>query len=303
MPVLFLLCCPTRLRARAPRTVIAYTRPANMNKRLALALVLMLGGAADAPAQNTPASASATDDTLHTVTALVDGRGFVTIPAGEFTMGSGTGNPDEQPPHRVRITVSFEMGKFEVTQAQWDAVMRDPHAASAPGGGTAASNPSHFKGPTRPVDSASWDDIQQFIQKLNKRDPDHVYRLPTEAEWEYACRAGQPHSNVVALGEVAWYEATAERKTHPVGGKKPNAWGLHDMLGNVFEWVQDWYAPDYYATSADSDPKGPASSSYKVYRGCAWLSAAEQCRPTFRGFDFPNPGQYSAGFRLVRKRR
>jgi formylglycine-generating enzyme required for sulfatase activity len=272
-----------------------------ITKAVALGCVLMFQTAPIALAQ-AGAVPTADPGTLHTITALVDGRGFVRIEPGEFLMGSADGNPDEQPPRRVRITKAFELGKFEVTQAQWESVMRDPHAAP-PAKAAPVTNPSHFKGPAKPVESVSWDEVQQFIVRINKRDPQHIYRLPTEAEWEYACRAGQPHSEVVGLEEVAWFEATSARETHPVGTKKPNNWGLYDMVGNVFEWVQDWYAPDYYAAGAATDPQGPASSSYKVYRGCAWLSPARQCRPTFRGFDFPNPGQYSAGFRLARTRR
>ena len=270
-----------------------------MQKTVALGSVLMLRAALTAPGQSASVPGSAADETLHSVTALIDGRGFVPIPAGEFIMGSAGGNADEQPPHRVRITSPFEMAKFEVTQAQWDAVMRDPHAAKdAP-----PVNKSHFKGAAKPVENVSWDDAQQFIHRLNKRDPQHTYRLPTEAEWEYASRAGRSELASVPLGEAAWFEGTAERQTHAVGQKKANAWGLHDMLGNVSEWVQDWFAPDAYSTADTVDPKGPASGSYKVHRGCAWLSAAKQCRPTYRAFDFPNPGQYSIGFRLVRTRK
>lgn len=267
------------------------------------------------------AVAQPSDPTMHTVTALTDGRAFARIPAGEFTMGSSTGNPDEIAPHRVRITRAFEIGRYEVTQAQWEAVMRDPHAATnaskpsedsstvdpAAKGDTStkkddtALNPAHFKGPTRPIENVSWDDVQVFIERLNKRDPQHAYRLPTEAEWEYAALANHRFDPAQVAG-AAWYQVNAEKETHPIGAKAPNPWGLHDMLGNVFEWVQDWYAPEYTALAVP-DPTGPATGSYKVYRGCAWLSAEKQCRPAFRGFDFPNQGYYSVGFRLVRTKR
>ena len=259
----------------------------------------MLRAALNAPGQAPSVPGAVENETLHSITALIEGKVFASIPAGEFTMGSASGNADEQPPHRVRITQPFEMAKFEVTQAQWDAVMRDPHAAKdAP-----PVNRSHFKGPAKPVENVSWDDAQQFIQRLNKRDPQHTYRLPTEAEWEYACRAGRRDSDRMPLEETAWFEGTSGKLTHAIGGKKPNAWGLHDTLGNVSEWVQDWFAPDAYATSEEADPKGPPAGSYKVHRGCSWLSAEKQCRASFRGFDFPNPGQYSIGFRVVRQKR
>jgi formylglycine-generating enzyme required for sulfatase activity len=268
-----------------------------MRKVLTIELLFAIAQLCDLRAQ------TVSDDAIHTLTALLEGKGFVPIPAGEFVMGSSDGNPDEQPPHRVRITRPFEMGRFEVTQAQWVAVMRDPHERPATAEAARSVDPSQFRDPAKPVDSVSWDDVQRFLQKLNKRHPEYLYRLPTEAEWEYACRAGQAVSADSRLDEIAWYEAISEGRTQPVGRKKPNAWGLYDMLGNVFEWVQDGYAPDYYAASPASDPTGPATSSYKAYRGCAWLSAAKHCRPTYRGFDFPNPGHYSVGFRIVRTRR
>jgi len=242
------------------------------------------------------------DSPLHSLTALLDGSGFVRVPAGEFTMGSAAGNADEQPAHRVRISQAFEMGKFEVTQAQWIGVMRDPHAKPENKGAPDDFNPSHFKGLSRPVESASWDAVQQFISALNSRDPKHVYRLPTEAEWEYAARGGVAGESK-DLDRVAWHEPNSGGETQPVGRKSPNAWGLYDIVGNVLEWVQDWYGLDFYATSPGTDPRGPGMGSYKVYRGCGWLSAPQYCRPAFRGFDFPNTGYYSVGFRLVRTRK
>ncbi len=240
--------------------------------------------------------------------ALLDGSGFARIPAGEFLMGSSDGSDDERPAHRVRIGQGFEMGKFEVTQAQWEAVMsskRDAHAkpakgARAPGEAMTSRNPSHFQGATLPMENVSWDDVQQFLRALNALDGKHLYRLPTEGEWEYACRAGTKVDDAEDLDAITWYEANSKGQTQPVGQKKPNAWGLYDTQGNVWEWVQDWYGHDYYKHSLATDPQGPESGSYRVYRGGSWHSADKDCRPAMRGFDLPNNHYYSLGFRLVR---
>lgn len=239
----------------------------------------------------------------HSLTYLLEGPAFASIPAGEFTMGSRSGNADEAPAHRVRISRGFEIGKFEITQAQWRAVMDSPHEQPKSQEQNARIDPSHFKGATLPVENVSWDSVQTFMRLLNMRDERHTYRLPTEAEWEYAAKAGQSSDASLNIEKIAWCEATSGGKTQPVAQKPANAWGLHDMLGNVMEWVEDWYAPDYYANSPRVDPRGPATSSYKIYRGGAWLSDAKQCRTAFRGFDFPSGGYYSVGFRVVRTRK
>jgi formylglycine-generating enzyme required for sulfatase activity len=231
------------------------------------------------------------------VSALLDGSGFVPIPAGEFEMGSRDGNADERPVHRVRITRGFEMGKYEVTQEQWDLVMRDPHGRP----GTMV-NPSHFKGRGQPVESVSWEDVQNFLRRMNVRDDKHVYRLPTEAQWEYACRAGAA-DEPPARPEMAWFEVNAGGQTHAVGGKTPNAWGLYDMLGNAAEWVNDWFDREYYEESPATDPQGPETGSYRVYRGGCWFDPAKNCRAAYRGFDFPSSAYYNVGFRLVRTPR
>lgn len=253
-------------------------------------------------------SARVQEENLYGVQALYDGNGFVRIPPGEFLMGSRDGGGDERPVHRVRISRGFEMGKFEVTQAQWEAVMgsnRDAHARSekesgAQGEPVVSDNPSHFKGPTLPVEKVSWDEVQQFLRQLNKLDSRHTYRLPTEAEWEYACQAGSTKDDAGSLDRVGWYRANSGGQTQPVGQKQPNAWGLYDMHGNVLEWVQDWYGNNYYRNGPATDPQGPGSGSYRVYRGGSWYASAADCRAAFRSFDLPGNRYYSLGLRLVR---
>jgi len=172
---------------------------------------------------------------------------FVKIPAGEFMMGCSSGDAvcsaDENPRHRVQITKNFEMGKYEITQAQWVSLMQ--------------TNPSNNKGDNRPVEMVSKLDIQEFIAKLNSRNDGYRYRLPTEAEWEYVARAGKDSANSGPIEQVAWYEGNSEDESHPVGQKKPNAWGLYDMQGSVREFVSDFYTGDYYNVSPAIDPTGP----------------------------------------------
>jgi formylglycine-generating enzyme required for sulfatase activity len=255
---------------------------------------------AGAAAMAWPRLAAQQEPSAYGLTALLDGSGLVRIPAGEFPMGSASGEADEAPVHRVRIGKDFEIGKFEVTQAQWETVMLDPHAKAGavrntPGGSTVGSNPSHFKGASLPVESVSWDDIQVFLARLNARDRDHAYRLPTEAEWEYASK-----EDPGGLAERAWYKDNSGDSTQPVGGKQPNKHGLYDTLGNVAEWVQDWYGQTYYAESPGADPHGPVSGSYRVFRGGSWLDPAKYCRVTARNFEFPVSRLHNVGFRLVR---
>ena len=173
---------------------------------------------------------------------------FVKIAAGEFMMGCSVGdidcNDDERPIHRVQITKPFEIGKYEVTQAQWQAVM--------------GSNPSTIKGDDRPVESISKIEAEDFLNKLNQRNDGYRYRLPTEAEWEYAARAGSKEPYASRLDDIAWYAGNSDDETHPVGQKKPNAWGLYDTQGNVRELVADLYGNNYYSNSPVADPTGPA---------------------------------------------
>ena len=180
------------------------------------------------------------------------------IEAGEFMMGSEKGQSQEKPVHKVKITKPFYIGVYEVTQAQYEKIT--------------GKNPSHFKGPNRPVETVSWNDAQLFCKKLSEKEG-VKYRLPTEAEWEYACRAGTKTEHYWGDemdGRYAWYSGNCERRTHDVGQKKPNAWGLYDMSGNVHEFCSDWFAMDYYDNSPEKDPQGPKDGTHRVLRGGSW---------------------------------
>ena len=219
---------------------------------------------------------------------VFDGIQFVWVPAGEFLMGSTSAEArsNEQPLTRVRISQGFFLGKYEVTQAEWEAVM--------------GSNPSHFTecGPDCPVEQVSWDDVQEFIRRLNATVGEERYRLPTEAEWEYAARAGTSGDRYGNLDAIAWCGGNGGWRTHPVGRKAPNAFGLHDMLGNVWEWVEDWAGA--YPGGAVTDPRGPGSGSRRVIRGGGWGSIARGCRASFRGNGSPGSRGSTLGFRLLR---
>jgi formylglycine-generating enzyme required for sulfatase activity len=208
----------------------------------------------------------------------------VLVPNGEFEMGGS----DEKPVHTVTITKPFYMGKYEVTQEQYEKLM--------------GNNPSFFKKePKNPVDQPSWFDAETFCQKLSKKTGKTV-RLPTEAEWEYACRAGTTTKynfgdNETALGEYAWYHGNAGNTTHQVGKKKPNAWGLYDMHGNVWEWCQDWY--DEYQAGSTSDPAGPANGGARVLRGGSWDEIEPDCRSVCRNPHYPDDRRNTRGFRVL----
>jgi formylglycine-generating enzyme required for sulfatase activity len=198
----------------------------------------------------------------------------------------------ELPSHKVTLAV-FAICKYPVTQAQWQAVM--------------GNNPSKFKGADRPVENVSWHDIQKFLQKLNKLcySDRGLFRLPTEVEWEYACRAGKqtiwPFGNDPAqLRNYVWYNENSGGQTHPVGQLQPNAWGLFDMLGNIWEWCQDWFEQDYYAKSPKDNPQGPASGSDRVLRGGGFDNNARYCRSASRSRGAPDSRNHCVGFRLVR---
>ena len=230
---------------------------------------------------------------------------LVLIPAGEFTMGSPITEKkrrsNEGPQHRVRITKPFYMGKYEVTQEQWQQVMR--------------RSPSHFKGNTKnPVELLSWNDCQSFVKKLNARTNEKgTFALPTEAEWEYACRADTSTplyfgDDERSLDDYAWYRdhyawyACARKAvvcTHPVGQKKPNAFGLYDMYGNVLEWCADWYGEGYYKKSPKDDPAGPEYGKFRVLRGGSWYQYPGACRSASRAFYRPMYRDKTYGVRVV----
>jgi formylglycine-generating enzyme required for sulfatase activity len=229
----------------------------------------------------------------------LSGIEMVWVPAGSFVMGSGSDDPgrqhndgDESPAHRVTISRGFWLGRCEVTQAQWEAVTGQPAAA-------------HFPGADRPVERVSWDDVQTFIVRLNERAGEPLYRLPTEAEWEYACRAGceAPYhfgDDVRDVRRYAWFNGNAEGRTHPVGCLKPNRWGFFDMAGNVLEWCADRYAAGYYGRSPVADPPGADHGTSRVLRGASWYSAGHDCRSADRRRGRQWIRAASIGFRLAR---
>lgn len=231
------------------------------------------------------------------------GMNFVYIPPGTFLMGSPadeTGRDDDERQHLVSISRGFYMQTTEVTQAQWKAVMDN--------------NPSHFKnvGWKHPVEQVSYREVQEFIRKLNATEAGATYRLPTESEWEYACRAGTRavfHIKVTkaedrpgyseSLGQAAWYYRNAQKNTHPVGTREANTWGLYDMHGNVWEWCSDWLAP--YPFNAVVDPQGPATGHARIRRGGSWSHYPMFCRSANRSWFNPHDSSADTGFRLVRE--
>jgi formylglycine-generating enzyme required for sulfatase activity len=225
------------------------------------------------------------------------------VPPGIFTMGCnafdfGRCNSDESPRHQVTLTRAFYLGKTEVTQKQWQDKM--------------GNNPSHFKGksdsPSRPVETVSWNDIAGDAGFNSKTG----LRLPTEAEWEYACRGGtttaihstpeRPNgSNKIAqLKYIAWYDNNFNGRPHAVGGKAPNAFGFYDMSGNMWEWCNDWYGATYYSTSPSTDPAGPSQTGARVKRGGSWGSYPYYCRSSGRGNSVPDNRVNYIGFRVAR---
>ena len=215
---------------------------------------------------------------------------MVKVEAGTFMMGATPEmekpDSDEKPLHQVTLTNDYYMGKYEVTQALWQAVM--------------GSNPSYFKGDNLPVEQVSWKDCQKFISKLNKM-TGRKFRLPTEAEWEYAARGGKKsrsyqYSGSSNISDVAWYDGNSGSKPHPVGTKQANELGIYDMSGNVYEWCSDWYGS--YSSSSQTNPTGADSGSCRVFRGGCWINFARRCRLSYRDHNTPDERFYDLGLRL-----
>ena len=248
--------------------------------------------------QNEPLSTKSppaiTGDINHTDAFLNSiGMKLRLIPAGSFSMGDAGGADDEKPVHPVKITEPFYIGVYEVTNAQYRRIMGEV--------------PSGWKDDNRPVEQVTWGAAYEFCQRLSALPEElsngHIYRLPTEAEWEYALRAGTQTKFAFGddesqLSKYAWFANTSRDQTHPVGLKRPNAWGLYDMQGNVYEWVSDWYEPSYYTKSPVSDPQGPVSGLDHVIRGGGRYVAPADCRSGHRGHGEWNRDR-DLGFRVV----
>ncbi len=222
------------------------------------------------------------------------GMAMALIPGGHFVMGRASGaepgGADELPMHAVNVA-PFYLGKYEVTQAQWATVM--------------GFNPSRYKDPRRPVDQVTWLQVQEFIQKINQLEKTNKYRLPSEAEWEYAARAGSAAAyffgnDIRDLTRYAWFGAEHDVGTAPVGKKQPNPWGLHDIYGNVWEWVEDCAHPDYQGAPPDARPWSGGDCALRVVRGGGWNSPASYVRSAVRGSSVPDLNDSGTGFRLAR---
>jgi formylglycine-generating enzyme required for sulfatase activity len=222
------------------------------------------------------------------------GMQLVEIPSGKFKMGGDPvaeqADENETPRRDVIFDKPFCMCRFQVTQSQWARVMK--------------TDPSHFKGPDRPVETVSHHDALAFVERLNEMEGKKLYRLPTEAQWEYAARAGSQSAYCygterMKLSRYAWYKSNSKDETHPVGLLAPNDWGLHDMHGNVHEWCADWFDRNYYAARPAKDPKGPETGLARVLRGGDWSSEDWYCRCAIRSLSSPDRRSPRVGFRVV----
>jgi formylglycine-generating enzyme required for sulfatase activity len=220
-------------------------------------------------------------------------REMVSIPAGEFMMGNEKGSEDEKPVHKVRIS-AFSMDKYEVTNEKYFTFER--LAGRCKDYKTWAEKHSFSENPLCPVVDVTWNDAKKYADLTGMQ-------LPTEAQWEYACRAGSTGEycfgdNAEILDEYAWYDSNSGDRTHPVGEKKPNKWGLYDMHGNVWEWCSDWYNKKYYSKNPVDDTSGPRSESFRVLRGGSWIFDANRCRSATRYWQPPDYWHNIIGFRM-----
>ena len=285
---LLLMLCPIGMAAQStitrhkPKPAVTKPKPAAKPK----------AKPKPAPRRNSTHHSSNTSSTVSLSTELNKLiNNMVYVSGGTFTMG-GTSEQgsdaydDEKPTHSVTLS-SYYICKYEVTQALWRAVM--------------GNNPSNFKGDNLPVEQVSWDDCQTFINRLNSY-TGRNFRLPTEAEWEFAARGGNysrhyKYSGSNYISDVAWYDGNSNNRTHPVGTKQANELGLYDMSGNVWEWCSDWYG--LYSSYSQNDPTGPNSGSYRVIRGGSWYNLAGCCRSSRRSGYAPGGRAFDLGLRLV----
>ncbi|MBU3729722.1 MAG: formylglycine-generating enzyme family protein [Phycisphaerales bacterium] len=218
---------------------------------------------------------------------------MVLVPAGQFVMGRSEGDvqaePDEGPPRTVMLSSPFYMGRYEVTQEQYFRTCHPASAAARDVAGTGSAD--DVRGRQWPAETLTWSDCANFCRISG-------LRLPTEAEWEFACRAGDRTARYGPIGEIAWCAENSDAETHPVGLKRANALGLHDMIGNVWEWVADWYGP--YSGAPQQDPSGPTRGESRVLRGGSRGSLAELCRASYRNAGDPSVTLNGDGFRVAR---
>ncbi len=280
-----LLALRLRLRAKLWRSTVTPSLPGFLTRpsiqRIALAILLVVGAPLIGMLIAWPFGPDAPDH--HIINSI--GMEFVFLSSGTFVMGSE--HPKEYPAHQVSLSRPFYLGRYEVTQKQWYEVM--------------GTRPSRYAGDDLPVERVSWLQVREFIRKLNRREGVSLYRLPTEAEWEYGCRAGTTGDYAGALEKMGWYADNADHGTHPVGGKKPNAWGLYDMHGNVLEWVEDRYEQTQpYPAGPVTDPTGATIGARRIIRGGSLVNSDSYCRCAFHNSERRDRQQFYLGFRLAR---
>jgi formylglycine-generating enzyme required for sulfatase activity len=288
-------------------------------------LVSLLLAAALGSRENRAAAAGKADNSLKTPSTAAANAGAIAPPAisgaktitnsigmelvriapGEFMMGSPDSDKEahdyEKPQHRVRITKPFYLGKYPVTQKQYEQVMgKNPSWFAKSGKGKDAV--ANVDTAQFPVEYVSWENAVEFCKRLSLKEQQE-YRLPTEAQWEYACRAGSTTrcccgDDLQGLDEYAWYASNSGRRTHAVAQKQPNAWGLYDMQGNIWQWCADWWGKNYYAAAPVDDPTGPAAGSRRVLRGGCWYGPARHCRSAERFSFLPEVRGNCQGLRV-----